>query len=64
MISQDQTWPGRVAIRTGFSRWGRLFPLLVGTLGRSIWSSISAAIRHHVRRDASITPASQAAAKE
>jgi hypothetical protein len=44
-MSQDQTWPGPVAITTGFSRGGRLFPFLVGIVGRSIWSSIWEAMR-------------------
>ena len=61
-MSQDQTWPGPVAITTGFSRGGRLFPFLVGMVGRSIWSSIWAATLHQVRREASITPSSQAVA--
>ena len=63
-MSQEQTWPGPVAFRTGFSRGGRLFSLLAETVGRSSWSSSCAAMRHHVRRDASITPSSHAVANE
>ncbi|MBB2997656.1 hypothetical protein [Paeniglutamicibacter cryotolerans] len=63
-MSQDQIWPGPVAFSTGFALRARLFWALVGTVGRNIWSSISAAIRHQVRREASITPLSQAVAKE
>src|SRR5674476_1338072 len=61
VMSQLQTWPGPVAISTGFSR-GVRDPRPVGTRRRALWSSISAAIRHHDLRAASITPRSQVAA--
>lgn len=60
-MSQDHTCPGPVASSTGISR-GALAWRRVGTTGRADWSGIPAAIRHQERREASITPSSQAVA--
>lgn len=62
VMSQDHTWPGAVASRTGGWR-GVLDCRRVGATGRMLWSGIAAAIRHQVRREASMIPASQAVAK-
>ena len=65
VMSQLHTCPGPVASSTGASRGVRLLlARRVGTTGRADWSSIPAAIRHHERREASITASSQAAANE
>jgi hypothetical protein len=64
VMSQLHTCPGPSATSTGAARGARVDPRRVGARGRPDWSGIEAAIRHHERREPSITPASQAWAKQ
>lgn len=63
VMSQLHTCPGPVASNTGACRGGLALRARVGATGRMDWSVISAATRHHVRREPSMIPLSQALAK-